>query len=517
MMKKLVLILVVIIALTSLQLSSISAYPNREFVLNSATWSRLPAGENGVAVLKLEVAYYGEEALLDVTAKLALEHGSVMPPDTTTIGSWNPGTVKVLTFLVNTSDVYGEYTAILYINYGGIARQRRFGYEVVKTQGRASISFKLRFYGNPSISALISPSTIVGDSVNVLTIILKNTGTGDALDFSATISFTGAALLDVEEPLKLRVDKLQPGESLEVAVSLIPFSPQVSINVEADYVDAYGNVRVDRLSIVVPSATGTAIVVLAEPSKLRAGSSNEVFLEVKNIGDSTLKDAFLQIQIPQNSQVVVEPQFIELGDLKPRESRRYKVVISVPSTAMGAQNIAYSLTYESEQGAKITVRDSFSVFVVEQAQLAITSVEIVPSKPKVGETVIVSLTLINLGSQALNKVNVTVEASEGLQPLRKTYYFLGQIQPQAPTSIPFSFKALSRGKQIITFKVVCEDVYGVEWTTTRVLEVEILEAESSTSGGEANPYEGYYIYLIAVLIAIISIASILYFYKKRRG
>ncbi len=515
-MKKLALVLLAIIALTSLQFLSVSAYLNKEFVLNSATWSRLPAGENGVAILRLEVAYYGEESLLDVTAKLALEHGSVIPPDTITIGSWNPGTVKVLTFLVNTSDVYGEYTATLYINYGGIARQKMFGYEVVKTQGRASINFKLRFYGNPSISALISPSTIVGDSVNVLTITLKNTGTGDALDFSAIISFTGAALLDVEQPLKIKVNKLRPGESVEAIVSLIPFSLQVSVSIEANYVDAYGNARVDRLSIIVPSATGTAIVVLAEPSKLKAGSSNEIFLEVRNIGDSTLKDAFLQVQIPQNSQVVVEPQFIELGDLKPRESRRYKVTISVPSTATGAQNMAYTLTYESEQGAKITVRDSFSVFVVEQAQLAITSIEIVPSKPRVGETVIVSLTLINLGSQALNKVNVTVEASEGLQPLRKTYYFLGQVQPQAPTSVPFSFKALSGGRQVIKFKAVCEDVYGVKWTTTRTLEVEISEVESSASEGEASGTRNYLNYL-PVLIAVVAVVSAFYLYKKRRG
>ena len=519
-MERIALVLGAIVVLAILALPGSSAYPEREFVLNSVAWSRLPAGEDGIGILELVVAYYGEGSLLDVEAKLSLGCGVAVPSDTVAIGSWDPGAAKVLTFLVNASGIRGECLATLYISYGGIARQRAFGYLVFRTRGCASLSFRVPFYGNPSITASVSPSTVVGDSVNVLTIALRNAGTGDALDLVATVSFAGAALLGVEQPLRIRVDELSPGEVASVNVSLIPFSPQVSISIEVDYVDDYGDERVERMTVVVPSATGTAVVVLAEPSKLRAGSSNEVSLEVRNLGDSPLSDAFLQLQVPQSSQIVVEPQFVELGDVEPGESKRCRIAVSVPSTAVGTQNIAYALTYRSEQGAKITIRDSFSVFVVEQAQLAIATVEVVPSKPRVGETVIVSLNLINLGSQALNKVNVTVESSRGLQPLRKTYYFLGQIQPQAPTSVPFSFRALESGKQVVEFEVACEDVYGVEWAIGKTIEIEILEPGSPASERGGGPYGSSLglasrVGIVALAAAAISVAA-LYARKRRR-
>ncbi len=515
-MKRSALIIIAIL-LATLALSRAPAEPGKKFVLNSAKWSRLPVGEGGVAILNLEVAYYGDESLLDVKAKLSLKCGAkVIPPDTVIVGSWDPGTVKILTFLVNTSGVFGECPATLYINYEGVARRRAFGYETVAVHGDGSIDFKLSFYGNPSVSVSISPSTVVGDTLNVLTITLRNAGTGDALDFSATITFTGAAVLDVEQPLKVKADKLSPGESVEAKVSLIPFSQQVSMNVKADYVDAYGNNRIDQFTVMIPTASGAAVVILAQPNRLKAGSSNTVTLEVRNIGDTPLKNAILQIHAVQNSQMVIEPQFIELGDLEPGESKKFDVVVSVPNIAMGAQNIAYTLTYRNEQGTKISIKDSFNVFVVEQAQLAITSVEVVPSKPKVGDTVIVSLTLINLGSQALNRVNVTAEPSQALKPLRKTYYFLGQVQPQSPMSVPFSFKALNSGRHVVEFKAVCEDIYGVEWTITKTLEIEILEKAPLNSGEEKErPMLGDYLIPVVAALAVAALAFYIFSRRKR--
>jgi len=515
-MRKVLLILEVMLIITALTVFKLSAYPSRRFVINSVAWSRLPSGESGVAILRLEVAYYGGESLLDVEAKLSLEcDAKVLSPDVITVGSWEPGTVKVLTFLINTSNIYGEYTATLEINYDYIARKRTMvGYEIIKVKEENSLSFKLSFYGNPFISVFVSPNTVVKDSTNTLTITIKNTGTGDALDLSVIISFSGAALLEVEQPLRVRVSKLSPNRSIKVRVTLVPFSPQVSMNIRTDYVDSYGNRRVDQVNIIIPSFTGVAIVVLAKPSKVKAGSLNEISLEVKNIGDSILKDVFMQIQVTQGSQIVIEPQFLEIGEIAPRKTKRCNVSISAPNLAIGAQNIAYILTYKNEQGSRITVKGSLNIFIVEQAQLTITAVEIVPSKPKVNETVIISLTLINLGSKALNKVNVTIESLHGLEPLRKTYYFLGQIQPQTPTSIPFSFKALEVGKQTIKFKVTCEDMYGIKWSTTKFIEIEVLKAESSSSGEGVS--KGFMNKIIVIIIIVTVLITVMLYIRKKR-
>jgi len=512
-------IIILIISIISLNLLAAPtlANPQHQFTLNSIKWIRLPNNPNGVAQLELVVSYYGDEVLLDVKAKLSLACDvDIIPSSSTDIGSWDPGTYKVLTFLINVSQMPSECNGKLFINYGAVARKIPFGYYIVTTQGGSSLEFTLKYAGNPALSVYISPSTIISDAINTLTITIKNTGTGNALDFSAILSFSGAALLNIEQPVIVKTDKLSPGEYREVKISLIPSSPQVTITITSNYVDIYGNNRNEQFTLAVPVASSASVIVVAKPSKLKAGASNKVALEITNYGDAPLKDAMIQLITMGGSQLVVEPLFIEIGDIKPKESASVTITISVPSMLSGTQTLTYTLTYKSEQGAKVSIRDSFNIFVVEQAQLAITAVEVVPQKPEVDDTIIVSLTLLNLGAQTLSKVNVTAESTPGLVPVRRSFYFLGQVQPQSPTSIPFSFKAKEAGKQKIQFRILFEDIYGVKWEVTKTIELNVQEKQLEVKENEKN--RGFNT-LIAIIFAFLTVIGlfIAYKYYRKRG
>ena len=224
----------------------------------------------------------------------------------------------------------------------------------------------------------------------------------------------------------------------------------------------------------------------------------------------------------QGSQLVIDPTFFEVGDIPVRGAKKVNIELNVPNTITGTQTLQYTLIYNTENREKAQVSGSISVFAVEKAQLTITSMEIVPKVPSIGQTIIVSITIINLGSLPINKVNVTAYYSKGLIPLRQESYFLGKLQPQSPTSIPFSFKAVKDGVQTIDFKITFSDVYGLDWSLSKIVTLNINSTNERFGGNvkEGVRRKGFLSLLHTVLLALLIVGIIivtLYVYRKMHG
>lgn len=486
------------------------------FTLESATWERTTTRGDGISLLGLRIYYYGTNTLLDVTSSLRLECGaSILTTQPILLGSWEPGTPKEVVYAINVSRMTPRCPATINIQHEGIAVRTSTGYDVIPSVGGGSITFTLEYAGTPDIRVRVQPSTIYSGAVNSILLVLENVGTGDAIDLSAAIAFSGASVLEVEHPVKMKVSRLEAGSSIDLKLRVVPTSSQVGITVTYDFVDDLGNHRSGQFGLGVPVVSSFAIVVVAEPSKLVAGSSSSIALRIHNYGSSTLRNSLLVLGVPQGSRIVVTPQVLEVGDVEPGGSKEVGVDVSVPNTASGAQSLTYSLIYESEEGTKVTYKDYLTMFIVERAQLAITSVEVVPQRPVSGGTVITSLTLINLGSQAVGKVNVTAIPLSSLAPIRRSYYFLGQVQPQSPTSIPFSFRILEPGTHAVMFNITFEDVYGIKWSLSRSVSFEAVE--QTLERGEGGGAAGYQMPLAALVIIAVAAGMLLFVRARSRG
>jgi len=490
------------------------------FTLKSFSWVRFPGMKNGLAVIRISVVYYGTDILLDVQEILRLSCScEVVSEQPVKLGSWEPGTTKVVDFTVNVTGFPEKCYATLNIQYKAVARRTQTGYNILSFAGGGSLGFMINYPEYPQLSYYISPTTLRKDAVNLVTITFVNTGTGTVQDLVTKITVNGATLIESFQPIRLRIGKLEPDSNYTLRIKLIPISGQVTLSIDVDYIGTSEQPYNEKFSTTLSAVSTTSVILTAEPSKIRTGSSGEIKIKIINLGDTVLSNVVLHLRPSQGSKLVISPTLFFIGKVEPGQTREAEVELNIPNTVTGTQTLQYTLIYDSGSSEKNQLSGTISIFAVERAQLTITSTEVVPQEPIIGQTVIVSITLINLGSQPLGKINVTTYYSEGLKPLRQTSYFMGQLQPQVPTSIPFSFKSSKTGTQRIDFVITFSDIYGLNWTITKTIELNIKESSKTPSSGKniKGRSSSNFSYVSYILVAIVILTILYIIYRKVYG
>ncbi|MEM3688549.1 MAG: hypothetical protein QXW42_01395, partial [Thermofilum sp.] len=186
------------------------------------------------------------------------------------------------------------------------------------------------------------------------------------------------------------------------------------------------------------------------------------------------------------------------------------ISVSVPTTASSSETVSYQALYTVEGGGVVNTAGTFSFYIAQTSRVTITSTDIVPQSPQVGGNVIVAVGLINDGSFPVYGVNVSATASQGLAPLRSTYTYLGQLNPQVLTSLPFSFKATLEGVQEVKFIVTYRDAYGRVMNTERTVLINVSPATTSSSTQQASNFRDNSLLIALTLIIIVAVAFAAY-------
>ena len=504
-------------------LSAVHVYsmPDMVFVVSSYSWTRLSGRAGGVNVLELILTYYGDKIILSVRVHLKLMNDSWSYTATPCFeGSWEPGFSKKFSFTVNASEIPNDIKALVKVTYDSVAEKVGGKYEVSSEAGEYTFSFDLKYSGLPLPSIYVKPNTLIDGMVNNISLMIFNNGSGNIIDPQVTVYVSGATIIDRPTPLRLSYSKIEAGSYVIEKMEVLPSQKQVTFTVNINYLDGEGNVRNEQYTITLPVIESTTVLVLAEPNKLFSGSIKRIKVRVINLGDIPLLNTLLKLYTSQGSGIVVSPQLIELGDIGPQDSVECEVEVSVPLTVISTQNILYDLIYRSVKGVRLVIHGSLNVFVVEKARLIVSSIDYVPEKPSVNSTLVLSISLINTGNLALNSINVTVEQSSGLIPLRKTYYFIGQLNPQSPVSVPFSFRAVEVGEQTIKIIIFYKDIYGASWNITREVSINV-SGKSAGSNSSTSPVGGALsitdeLIVLAILVAIVGLVAVMWFLGKRR-
>ena len=474
-MKK-VLLIAMIVLLSSVN-PLIFSSPDKVLVVTSVRWIRR---SGDVRVLEITTKYYGDKTVLNAKAYLDLPCGQILTEQPVIVGSIDPGRILKLVYAINVSELREDCSARLRIEYDSVAVRYGSGYKIESENGVLTASFKINLKGFPKCSVSISPSVLIRGSTATVTLLIYNNGDGSMVDPKVTVNVEGATIVGEGTPIIFGTSKLNPSKLLAKNITIIPLSSVVLFKIQVDYLNEDGEYSSEYYSISLTATSSTGIFITAEPSKIKSGSLEKIKLKIWNLGSTRLKDAVLRIYTTTGSQLVVTPSVIDVGDIDSGENVEVGVEVGVPRGLSGSYLISYELYYKSEDESLVSIRGSFNVFVVEEAKLTVSSIEVVPQPVPVNGTVVVSITIINLGYKPLNEVNVTINSPKSLKPLRKTYYFVGQLPSQSPMSIPFSFKALEEGVYTISFKITYKDVYGVAWETVRNISIKVEKPSSTT-------------------------------------
>lgn len=459
-------------------------------------------------VVQLTVSYFGKRTLLGARAELEPEcNASVLSGQPVALGSWRPGTAKTFQVTLNTSAANPVCPARLVISWDNAWDDSlaTLTYEA----GTVSLDLSIAACWGESVSVKVSPSTLYSGSPNLVSVIVENRGRESVSSLLLSVYPQGAVLLDREVPAVFTLPRLEPGQSASLYLSLVPLaSPTLQISLS--YVSCTGSVVSRTVSVPLFAASGQSVLVAPDPAVVTAGSPNRINLHVVNVGSVPLQGVRVILSL-QKSQISVKPSLLDVGSLQPGEDKVFTVEVLAPTTASSSEAVNYQVLFTTASGSISSLQGVFTLFTVFASGLTITSLEVVPQQPQVGSNLILAATLVNDGSLPIYAVNVSVHHSRGLTPLRTPYAFLGQLNPQVLTSVPFSFRVEEEGVHELRVTASFRDSYGVSRTVERSILVNAV-ARQAAQGSQGSSVRNS----TAVAVLVLALAGAVVFALRKR-
>ena len=507
---------VTIVLITFAVVTAVVAFadPSPYLSLVSATWVKKPSGPGDVGVVRLSVAVYGVDTLMNAKARVSSAGGcSFAGGSEALLGSMGPGAPKSFDVALNFS---GDscYLSVL-VDYEASAKQTAAGFSVSTLPGSLSLSLRLDPVYEPRLAVSISPNSLSPNSINNVTVTVANTGFSDIITLDVSVSVSGAALLDSANPVVVSLGVLPAGEVRSLKLRLLPASSVATLSVKLSYADAAGSYGESAFSYSIP-VSSSALLVSIEPQALPSAASTPALLVVRNLGGETVKNATIYFSAQPGSSVVIEPSTVIVGDVEPCSTSKVPVTVRVPYGERGARSIPITLVYRGGDGGLRVVRDSVAFVAVEEVKVVITAIEVAPARPTAGSVATVSVTLMNLGSSPVYGVNVTVALPEKLAPVRSPYYFIGQLSPYTPTAIPFSVRVEQPGSYRVSVRVDYTGYYGEPKSSTKEVVFE-AGAAAATGSNEVKQNGTRGLALALAAGAILFAAGFLAYRRVKRG
>lgn len=459
--------------------------PSFTFTVENIAAAEASAGRG---VVQLTVSYFGKRILLNTHAELKpLCNASVISSQPVPLGSWRPGTVKTFQVTLNTTAAEPFCPAKLVISWDNTWDDAlaTFTYE----GGTTLLDVTIAACWGENVVVRVTPSTLYTGSPNLVSVSIENRGRESVFSISASVYPQGAAFLDREVPALLTLPKLEPGQAASFPFSLVPVTSSPAIQVSVSYVSCTGSL-VSR-TIVTPlfAALGQSVLVAPDPAVVTAGSLNRVNFHVINVGSVPLHEVRVVLSL-QKSQLSINPSLLEVGELQPGEDKVFAVEVLAPATASSSEMITYQVLFKTAGGSAASSQGAFTIFTVFASRLTITSLEVVPQQPQAGSNLILAVTLLNDGALPVYAVNISAQASSGLAPLRTPYAYLGQLNPQVLTSVPFSFRVQEEGIHEVRVSVTFRDSYGVSRVVERTVLVNAVAKQPPQTSPESSPWHG---------------------------
>ncbi len=472
----------------------------KAFTVEYARWIE---AKGNLSVLEVAVTYYGDRVLLDVKASLEPGCGGrVVSLQPVTLGSWPSGATKVVRFTVDTSKMGGRCTGVIAITW-----KREWDPTLrdvlVPSVGFARLQVDTSYCGAPTLSVEVSPTILYMDRENTVTVRVGNTGRFAISDITVDVLVEGASVSGASYPVQLKASRLEPGEWRSYTLRLVPSSPVVALTFRSSYANCMGQEVSSTTTARLAAVKGQAVLVAPLNGSVAAGETREVEVKIVNLGSVELTGVRVALSA-QGAGIALEPQLVDVGDIPAGGERVFTVRVAVPETAVGSIPVSYTLSYKTPNGGVAVQPGSFTLFVVQSSQVYVTSVDVVPQEPRVGDILVLSVNIVNDGGFPVYGVNVSASAGEGLRPLRATYSFLGRLEAQAVTSVPFSYKVEAPGRHTVTFTVVYRDAYGKTHRAVRSITVNAVQgaAQAGETGKPKRPSLETWWPLIAALVGV---------------
>jgi hypothetical protein len=361
-------------------------------------------------------------------------------------------------------------------------------------------------------SVTYSPSPAVPGGYIDLWIVVKNTSGAD----SKPVKFT----LDLDYPFSL-----DPGVSAEREIGTIKTYERnlVKFNVRVDSQALNGTYKVTLkveeegvsarstpYSIDVQRISPQIEIISVNPIEISPGATQEVELELKNIGSGKAIDVLvgsIEDRTVTSTGVVVERQIKQLGssfvylkELGAGEQKTLSVVLGVnPEADQETYTIPITIKFKDDELTDYTETKYIGIKVMENARMDSVLSSSDP-KPFPGGTTEITFDLFNTGIG--DAKSLVVEISTDIGEFENTKTFIGTMNADDFDSFKETLKLnfdLQKGEYPITLKFFYKDQYGNDKTVTKTLMLKVYDI-TEVSTAEFNLW--FYIVVLIVLFFV---------------
>jgi uncharacterized membrane protein len=273
----------------------------------------------------------------------------------------------------------------------------------------------------------------------------------------------------------------------------------INVPMVLEYDDELGISHTDNASIRMTVRDEQLDISFIQKTDLFTRSENTLTIEVKNDGDTTLKD--VQLSFMNNTIRLKDTNKIKFGDLAPGATSTVSAVVYT-ELAPGL-NLLPSKVEWIEQDVQNQEERDVAITITSDADVAVY-LEAKPLPLSVGTEHTVSVLVSNLGSFAIENVDVTITSPAMSSLDISNNQYIGGLQTDDFSTVQFLMKPNMTGNQPVYLKVNYRDQSG-EWKSETITQyISIYEPDMQDS----SP--------IPLLLLLVVVAVLVWWFKFRK-
>ncbi|MEM3138328.1 MAG: hypothetical protein QW760_07410, partial [Thermofilaceae archaeon] len=148
---------ILLFLISTLSVASLSS-ANPELSLVSVNWLKRPIRLGDIGVIRIALAVYGEEILLNSRAFFSCGGcAQILGNNMFDLGAWHPGAAKTMDLALNFTGKC-DYALSITVTYSSKAKQVASGYKVESESGSATLQLRFSPVFEPQFSISLNPS-----------------------------------------------------------------------------------------------------------------------------------------------------------------------------------------------------------------------------------------------------------------------------------------------------------------------------------------------------------------------
>ncbi len=445
-------------------------------------------GEPGFATVKVTNPI-GSERVTAITMAInaAPELSVTSTPKLADIDAGGSSIVSI-PFKVKSGTKPGIYT--IHAFFSGYKSTGAGGNSVVSVN---SVTVPVTVVNEPDFSFYVDTKVLTGfDSVNVT--ITNNGGNAKKvkLGLPGEVSLYGSD--------QVYLGDISGNKTVEILLDSRDVEDGVAnVLMVLNYDDELGISHTDNASIRMTVRDEQLDVSLVQKTALLTRDESTLTIEVKNDGDATLKD--FQLSFMNSTILMKDTNKIKFGDLAPGATSTVSAVVYT-ELAPGLNLLPSKIEWIEQDVQNEEARD-VAITVTSDADVAVY-LEAKPLPLSVGTEHTISVLVSNLGSFAIENVDVTITSPAMSSLDISNNQYIGGLQTDDFSTVQFLMKPNMSGNQPVYLKVNYRDQSG-EWKSETITQyISIYQPDMQDS----SP--------VPLLLLVVAVVVLVWWFKFRK-